>query len=350
MRPPTPAAASRQPAWLLLVYQLPSRPSNARVKTWRRLQQLGARAIRNSAYLLPNSPQAREDFEWLKAEIAALKGQADVFAADTLDALSGDEILAGFRRGSQQEFEAIRREAAVLVSRRDHGWTLARLARRRVARAARILRGRWSDALAIDFFGAPGREEAAAALEHLERMLAGERPRSGSRPAQGGAMMKEKFTERTWLTRPRPGIDRIASAWLIRRFIDPRARFRFAENAEKAGAALPFDMYGVEFSHQGNRCTFETLAARFAIASPAVEWLGRIVHDVDLKDDRYAENEGPAIARLVDGLRQMYADDHELLERGMALFEAFYRSYEDHRPRVPKTASHRRRAARGRKK
>src|SRR5712692_9293086 len=102
MSPRPDPAASRHPVWLSLVYQLPSRPSNARVKTWRRLQKLGARAIRNSAYVLPNSPQAREDFEWLKAEIAAMKGQADVFAADTLDALSEDEIMSDFRRGSQQ--------------------------------------------------------------------------------------------------------------------------------------------------------------------------------------------------------------------------------------------------------
>ena len=158
--------------------------------------------------------------------------------------------------------------------------------------------------------------------------------------------MVDKFRDRIWITRPRPGIDRMSTAWLIRRFIDPRARFRFAEKPEKSAAGVPFDMFGVEFSHQGNRCTFETVAQRFGISSPPVDWLGRIVHDIDLKDDSYAEDEAPAIGRLVDGLRQMYADDQELLERGITMFAALYRSYEDHRKGARKPATHSRRAAR----
>jgi hypothetical protein len=335
----------RPPAWLLLVYQLPSRPSNARVKTWRRLQKLGARAVRNSAYVLPNSPQAREDFEWLKAEIAAMKGQADVFAADTLDALSADEMVADFRRARQQDFEAIRRDAAPLVPRGGRARTPADLSRRHLARAVRLLRERWLEVVALDFFGAPGRDESAAALDQLEQMVAGGGPRAGICAAVGGILMAEKFKDRMWITRPRPGIDRMASAWLIRRFIDPRARFRFAEKAEKPAAAVPFDMFGVEFSHQGNRCTFETLARRFAISSPAVDWLGRIVHDIDLKVNDYAEQEGSAIGRLVDGLRQMYSGDPELLERGIAMFEALYRSYQDQGKGAGKSAVRSRRVA-----
>jgi hypothetical protein len=339
------SAAVRPPAWLLLVYQLPSRPSNARVKTWRRLQKLGARAIRNSAYVLPNSPQAREDFEWLKAEIAALKGQGDVFAADTLDPQSSDELVAEFRRARQQEFEAIRREATLMLGRSGQGRSPADSRRPWMARAVRTLRERWTEVVAVDFFGAPRRDEAAAALDQLERMLAGSGPRAGIRATEGDILMAEKFRECIWVTRPRPGIDRMGSGWLIRRFIDPRARFRFGEKPEKSAATVPFDMFGVEFSHQGNRCTFETLTRRFAISSPAVNWLAQIVHDLDLKDDRYALPEASAIGRLVDGLRQMYADDSELLERGIAMFEALYRSYEDHRQGAGKSAVRSRRRA-----
>ena len=138
-----------------------------------------------------------------------------------------------------------------------------------------------------------------------------------------------RFRQRTWVTRPRPGIDRMSSAWLIRRFIDPKARFRFAE--KPAGAAVPFDMYGVEFGHQGDHCTFETLVARFGIANPAVKRLAQVVHDLDLKEERYGLPEGPALGRMVEGLRRMYTDDGELLERGMTLMEALYQSFEARR-------------------
>jgi hypothetical protein len=330
MRSGPDSAASRQPAWLLLVYQLPSRPSNARVKTWRRLQKLGARAIRNSAYVLPNSAQAREDFEWLKTEIISMKGQADVFTANTVDTLSSDDIIANFSRERRRDFEAIRRGAAKLLDRAGRGRKYGGPLRLRLARAARALRDRWGEVVAVDFFGAPGRDEAAAALDQIDRALSGAMRRPSAPAQEGGTRLVEKFRDRTWITRPRPGIDRMSSAWLIRRFIDPRARFRFSEKPDKSAASVPFDMFGVEFSHQGNCCTFETLAWRFGISSPAVKWLGRIVHDIDLKDARYLEDEAPAVGRLVDGLRRVYSDDHELLERGIAMFEALYRSFDEH--------------------
>jgi hypothetical protein len=324
--PPAPA----EPPWLLLVYQLPSQPSNARVKTWRRLQKLGARAIRNSAYLLPNSAQAREDFEWLKTEIISMKGQADVFTANTVDTLSSDDIISNFRSERQRDFEVIRRGAASLLERAGRGRKRGAPLCLRLARAARALRGRWGEVVAVDFFGAPGRDEAAAVLDQIDRALSGAMRRPSAPAQEGGTRLVEKFRDRTWITRPRPGIDRMSSAWLIRRFIDPRARFRFLEKPDKSAASVPFDMFGVEFSHQGNFCTFETLAWRFGISSPAVEWLGRIVHDIDLKDARYLEDEAPAVDRLVDGMRRVYSDDYELLERGIAMFEALYRSFDEH--------------------
>ena len=326
--PPPPPQARQEPAWLLLVHQLPSQPSNARVKTWRRLQKVGALAVKNSVYVLPNSPQAHEDLEWIKAEIAAMKGQATVFAAEGVDSLSRDEIVAAFRSTRQQDFDAIRREAARLLAAGRQSRAMRGPLQRRLERAARLLRERWNGIAAIDFFGAPGRDEAAAAIDKLNQQWAGA---GAERKQQAGEPLEaNRFRDRHWVTRPRPGIDRMASAWLIRRFIDPRAEFRFAERPDPASDSVPFDMFGVEFSHQGDHCTFETLAQRFGLSSPAVEWLGQIVHDLDLKDERYAVPEAAAVGRLVDGLRQIYQDDQALLERGMTMFEALYRSFADH--------------------
>jgi hypothetical protein len=135
------------------------------------------------------------------------------------------------------------------------------------------------------------------------------------------------FTGRRWVTRPRPGVDRFASAWLIRRFIDARAPFVFADSPEQRPEAVSFDMYQPGgFRHEGDRCTFEVLVDRFGIGDAAVLAIGEIVHDLDLKDDRFKSPHAPTIGALVVGLRASVADDHELLERGMAMFEALYQS------------------------
>jgi hypothetical protein len=315
----------RSAQWLLLVYQLPAKPSNIRVRTWRRLQQVGAVGLKNSAYVLPNSPQAKEDFEWIRAEIVALKGQANVFSADHLDAFTEEEIAAAFRAARQVDFRNIQREAQKLLKKLK-GARIPSPVRQRLARAARLLRERWNEVAAVDFFQAPRREEAGAILDQIERHLV-ERPApSKTISKKGERLMVEKFRSRTWVTRPRPGVDRMSSGWLIRRFIDPEAQFTFAEKAEEAPGAVPFDMFGVQLSHQGNSCTFETLLRKFELRGAALERIGQIVHNLDLRDERFEVPEAVAMGRLVEGLRQIYSDDYKLLEQGMEVFEALYRS------------------------
>jgi hypothetical protein len=312
--------------WLLLVHQLPAGSSRARVKAWRRLQQLGAVAIRNAVYVLPDSPQAREDFEWVKAEILASRGEASVFAADTIDSLTRDDIVAAFRADRERLYKAIGEDARGLAGRFHAARTARGTDRRRLQRTVRQLRDRYEQVVASDFFAAAGRAEVEAALVRLERLAAPGDETPGA-PGDGLALHPEDYRGRTWLTRPRPGIDRSGSAWLIRRFIDPAARFTFGDRPGAAPRAIPFDMYGVEFSHHGDHCTFEVLCRRFGVADAAVAHLGRLVHDLDLKESRYNVPEAPAVGRLIDGLRQSFASDGELLEQGMVLFEALYRSY-----------------------
>ena len=313
-------------AWLLLVHQLPTSPSRARVKTWRRLQQLGAVAIRNAVYVLPDSPQAREDFEWMKADILANKGEASVFAAETIDSLTRDDIIAAFRDDRERLYESIVDEARGLADTGLASGPARGVERRRLERAVRQLRMRLAHVVASDFFRAGGRSEAEAAVSRVERLLAPASPVPAGRPAVP-VLRTGDYRRKTWVTRPRPGIDRCGSAWLIRRFIDPAARFAFVEKADLAPKAIPFDMYDVEFSHEGDRCTFEVLSERFGVTDPAVVQVAHLVHDLDLKEARYNLPEASTIGRLIDGLREAYARDHELLQHGMVIFEALYRAF-----------------------
>src|SRR5262249_4971625 len=176
---------------------------------------------------------------------------------------------------------------------------------------------------ARDHFASPARADTERALAELEA-----RGRPQSRPISHARLARESFTRRTWVTRPRPGIDRMASAGLIKPFIAPSARFSFTSSqAEVRNGHVPFDMPDVEFGHHGAHCTFETLMQRFAITDPAVTSVSHVVHDLDLKETRYAMPEGAAISRIVDGLRAAYADDHQLLVRGMEVIDALYRSF-----------------------
>lgn len=309
------------PRWLLLAHQLPTRPSNARVKTWRRLQQIGAVPARNSVYVLPNTDQCREDFEWLRSEIIALGGEATVFSADAVSPGAGEDIVATFQRTREADYRDLKREADKLLKSARARPAAARPGASALDRTVRSLRERFTAIERHDFFKASSREDAASAIAAIERLTTGR-----SRPAASAppALAVSDFRDRRWVTRPRPGVDRMASAWLIRRFIDPQATFAFVD---RPGAAdVPFDMYAGEFSHQGPLCTYEVLAQRFGLTpSPAIERIGRIVHDLDMHDTRYGCAEAPAVSRMVEGLRQLHADDHALLQHGIEMFEALAR-------------------------
>jgi hypothetical protein len=307
--------------WLLLAHQLPTRPSNARVKTWRRLQQIGAVPTRNSVYVLPNTDQCREDFEWLRTEIIAVGGEATVFSADAVSPGGEEDIVATFQRTRDADYRDLKREADKLVKSARGKRAAARPGASALDRTVRSLRERFTAIERSDFFKAAAREDAASSIAALERLTSG-RPRPA--PSVAPTLSASDFRDRRWVTRPRPGVDRMASAWLIRRFIDSNATFGFVDNPDVTD--VPFDMYAGEFSHQGPLCTYEVLSQRFGLtASPAVERIGHIVHDLDMHDTRYGSPEAPAVSRMVEGLRQLHADDHALLQHGAEMFEALSR-------------------------
>lgn len=313
----------------MLVHQLPASPSNLRVRTWRRLQELGAVGLKQSVYVLPDSAEAREDFEWLKVEIEGSGGEAVVFAADMLDASADAALVEEFRRARQGAYAGLAAE-------------LQRVAKAKPAPRRRDQLSRYRQRLAaierIDFFSSAGRDRVVALLGEIDG-AAGPGATLGRHPAPN-----HPYRDRLWVTRPRPGVDRMGSAWLVRRFIDPAARFGFCTDAKAAGPdAVSFDMFGGEFTHRGQQCTFETLCQAFAIADPAVIRLGQVIHDLDLKDARFKAPEAPTVGAAIEGLQLSCSDDHTLLEQGATLFEALYRSFaQAHRQPGPKTVARRR--------
>ena len=314
-------AAPAAPRWLLFVHQLPTSPSNLRVRTWRRLQQLGALALKQAVYVLPDSPAAREDFAWLKTEIEGAGGEASVFAGASIDTWSDDALIEAFRRERQSAYGALARDLDACLRRRP-GPRRRPPAAGPSARAVAAFRERLAALERIDFFGSAGRDRAAALLAQLETVPGRGTAASGPSPRD-----RREYQRRLWVTRPRPGVDRMGSAWLIRRFIDPAARFGFVADRDAAPRdAIPFDMFGVELTHRGGQCTFETLCGDFGLDDPALRHVAAIVHDLDVKDARFNPAEAPSVGLLIDGLQLAHADDDELLSHGMALFEALYRA------------------------
>jgi hypothetical protein len=337
-------------SWLLLIYQLPARHSPARVKVWRRLQRIGAVLLKNSAWAMPESDDAREDLEWLKAEIVASGGEAMVLVGQAPQQATQDEIVAAFRDARAKDLEELRKDATKLLqcsqrlsrrssvvtggakadpSRRSSeriGGAKADLsAGRALPQALRRIRERARELDAIDFFRSPASDEVAQLVAQLERHARRGQAMKSSTKTDGATLAVKDFKKKVWVTRPRPGVDRMASAWLIRRSIDPNASFVF--RTKPRGSEIPFDMYTGDFGHHGELCTFETLAARFALRDPAVASIAQIVHDLDMKEARYNRPEALAVGRLVEGLRQMHKDDGALLEQGIAMFEALSRSF-----------------------
>jgi hypothetical protein len=306
--------------WLLLIHQLPTKPAYLRVKVWRRLQGIGAVAVKATVYALPATPDAQEDFEWLLREIAQAGGEALVCEARLVDGLTDQEVRALFDRARNADYEKLAEEVRALATAVDDQGSPEQLAEAKTQLAR--LKARLGQITAIDFFGADGREAAESLLLALEARLRQEAP---AEPAtietDLGALQR-----RVWVTRAGVHVDRIASAWLIRRFIDPEPRFRFvpAKGYVPEPGELRFDMFEAEFTHEGDRCTFEVLLERAGLADPALRMLAEIVHDIDLKDGKFARAEAEGIRTLIDGICAATGDDEERLARGGAVFEDLY--------------------------
>jgi hypothetical protein len=303
-------ADAQQAAWLLLMFSLPAKQASGRVEVWRKLKKYGALPLRTSGNLLPNKPENQERFEWLAAAIRKYKGQASVVQVQAIDDLPSERLVQLFIQARSKDYEALSREAKKLITR----------SKREPAELAR-LRRRFQEIASIDFFNSPLRGRVEALLERADSISQSKTFSEVSRK------IKKQYFDRVWMTRPRPGIDRVSSAWLIQRFIDSNARFVFGNDPQENADAIPFDMFqATGFGHRGDDCTFETLRKEFAIRDPKVGVIAEIIHDADLADEKFDRREGAGLDRVLIGWAQQGISDDELLRRGMELIEGLYQS------------------------
>lgn len=311
--------------WLMLIPQIPPKPSYFRVKVWRRLQALGAIAIKNSVYVLPNTDDAREDFEWMRREIVKDGGGAMLCETRLIEGLRDEEVQAAFHAARDADYAEIAEAARKLATAFPAG-VIGEDRRAQVETEVSRMRRRLTEVGKIDFFGAPGREATEGLVSELESRL---RPAGEERQAGARGDAPRDLRGRVWVTRKGVFIDRIASAWLIRRFVDPDARFKFvpAKGYQPGADEVRFDMFEAEFTHEGDRCTFEVLMTRLGLDDPALVPIAEIVHDIDLKDDKFGREETPGIDRLVAGIAMAHKDDAGRLANGAAVFDGLYEFY-----------------------
>jgi hypothetical protein len=314
-------------SWLLLIHQLPAKPAYLRVKIWRRLQGIGAIAVKNAVHALPMSEGTQEDFEWLLREIVEGGGEAFLCETRLIDGLSDDEVRKLFDQARDADYQEIVKDARALTKSLRPKMKSEAVTERR-AQAAR-LRKRLAEVVEIDFFGAIGRESAESALGELEARLTEDEPVEKNAKVDPKASALAALRNRTWVTRQGVHVDRIGSAWLIRRFIDPEARFKFVSGKgyRPAEGELRFDMFQAEFTHEGDKCTFEVLLDRVATKDPALRAIAEIIHDIDLKDNKFGRDESVGVRTLIDGIALTTADDLERIARGTDVFNSLYEAF-----------------------
>ena len=316
-----PQRAAPEQRWLLLIHQIPPKPNYLRVKIGRRLQRVGAVAIKNAVYALPSSEQAREDLNWVLREILEGGGDGSLVEAAFVEGLKDEQVRDLFRAARDAGYDQVIREARALARGlpRRRGVSKARRAEMepKLARLQKTVAG----IVALDFFGGRSREPVEGLLHELAQRLLPSAPETAP---QAGLAPRPRGG--TWVTRTGIHVDRMASGWLIRRFIDDKARFRFvaARSYQHRQGELRFDMFDGEYTHEGDLCTFEVLLARFQLEDPALQRLAEVVHDIDLKDDKHGRPEKAGIETLINAIAMAHPEDEVRLSRASAALDDLY--------------------------
>ncbi len=313
----TPSDGAR---WVLFMPTIPATPASVRVKIWRRLQSIGAVGLRGSVYALPNREECVELFQWVSRELRELGGQASICEGRFLDETTDDDIERRFIAARNKDYAELA-DAAKLLAKKLGAKRLAPERIKDITDEHAKLVHRLGEITAIDFMHVPGREAAEGLLAAIARAL----PRDGAK-AQESLEVVDKPRGATWVTRTGVHVDRIASAWLIRRFIDPAAKMKFvpAKGYEPKSGELRFDMFDAEFTHVGDRCTFEVLVGRMGLRDPALVALGEIIHDLDLHDDKFGREETAGVRSAIDGICTVARDDEQRIAAASPMLDGLY--------------------------
>jgi hypothetical protein len=308
--------------WLTLLITLPPTPTRYRVGVWRKLQRMGAMRLRGSAWILPETPETTELFQWLVQEVQSFRGEATLLHVDRIENMTEEQMRALFHKARTAEYQVVVQGCREILSHLDRYRANPRGSVAQLRGKLDGLKRELDRIQSIDYLEAPVAQRARTLWETTAKRLRAVE----ARPHVGGGRHRASLPPRgsTWVTRPRPHIDRIASAWLIKRFCDSEAKFAFADAADAARKGVPFDVLGADFGHHGEDCTFETLIKRFGIKDRRVKVIAEIVHEADLHDAKFTRNESTGVDLAIKGLAAGTQDDHELLERGMAIFDGLY--------------------------
>jgi hypothetical protein len=320
-------------AWILLVHQLPQKPTNLRVRVWRKLQQLGAVAVKNSVYVLPFNEKTHEDFQWLKQEIEASGGEAIVFRADSVEGATDDEIIRLFQTARDEDYARVTADLDALAGALREQKRGGHLSPGRLARyeaELEKLHAELERVIALDFFDARAAEAASAAYEKSRQQLrvtqTDKAKSSGAKSTDAATGDLREYQARRWITRRNLHIDRLASVWLITRFIDQKPRFFFVSDDQQVEGGIRFDMFGAELTHTGEDCTFETMLKRFGlVGDAALRAIAEIVHDIDLKDHKFNRLEAAGLDATVTGLALLLNDDRKLIRQTNMIFDGLYK-------------------------
>ena len=305
-------------SWLFLLFNLPAKQSSGRVKVWRRLKKFGAVQLKTSTYVLPDEPAHYERFQWLAKEIVDTGGEATLVRVKDIEGMPHAAVVALFNDARVRDYD----EIAEPLTRLLKDQKARKASAETFTSALDKLRRRFQEIREIDYFQSSRGEDLARLFQQAESL---ESPRR--RPERRPRLQIEDYQGKTWITRPRPEIDRVGTAWLIIKFIDAGAKFVFANTPAEFPEAIPYDMFEVEFSHHGDYCTFETLIERFGIRDKAVLRIAQLIHDADVEDDKFHRVEGFGVEQIFKGWAKQGLTDQEILSKGFESFDGLYAQF-----------------------
>lgn len=317
--------------WLLFFYSLPSKPVSNRMKIWRKLSQIGAVPFKGSVYVLPDNEEHHEYFQWLVSEVVTRGGEGAFVRVERIESMEEKELKALFDQNRNKEYHPVETGVDALERRlgnyKKGGTTEPK--KSLIEDFNRLLK-EFERVRKVDFFSSIKGAALEIRLKAIDNAITSLSAKGIESPEK---LMNKKnrkdYQRKTWATRKRPYVDRIASAWLIMRFIDPKALFKFIKEDEATNpeeGLVTFDMKNGEFTHQGDLCTFEVMIRVFGLKDKALKKMAQIVHQIDLKDEKYPAPEARGIEELLNGIRKTVKEDPKILEKGMALFEMLYAS------------------------